>query len=49
LKIHHALKETSYLTDTASMTFSGGMAITIGDYLWEARTGGFKFGGEKML
>jgi len=33
LKIHHALKETSYLTDGASMTFSGGMAITIGDYL----------------
>jgi len=33
LKIHHALKETSYLSDVASMTFSGEMAITIGDYL----------------
>ena len=33
MKIHHALKETSYLSDAVSMTVSGGMAITIGDYL----------------
>jgi len=33
LKIHHALKETSYLTDRQSVTGSSGMATTIGNYL----------------
>jgi hypothetical protein len=33
LKIHHALKETSYLTDEGSITGSGGIATTIGNYL----------------
>jgi hypothetical protein len=33
LKIHHALKETSYLTDRQSMTGSSGMATTIGNFL----------------
>jgi len=35
LRIHHALKETSYLTDPDSMTGSGGMATTIGNYLFD--------------
>jgi hypothetical protein len=29
LKIHHALKETSYLADKSSMVYFGGMATTI--------------------
>jgi hypothetical protein len=33
LKIHHALKETSYLTDKANITGFGEMATTIGNYL----------------
>jgi len=33
LKIHHALKETSYLTDKGSVTGFGGIATTIGNYL----------------
>jgi hypothetical protein len=34
LKIHHALKETSYLTDGLNLTVSGEIATTIGNYLW---------------
>jgi hypothetical protein len=33
LKIHHALKETSYPTDQCSMTGSATIATTIGNYL----------------
>jgi hypothetical protein len=33
LKIHHALKETSYLTDTLNIAGSAAIAITIGNYL----------------
>src|SRR6185295_11987101 len=33
LKIHHALEETSYLTDGLSLTGSGGIATTIDNYL----------------
>jgi hypothetical protein len=36
------LKETSHLTDKCSMTGSGGMATTIGKYLFQAITA---FGG----
>ena len=32
LKIHHALKETSYLTDRGSITGSGDLATTIGNF-----------------
>jgi hypothetical protein len=32
LKIYHALKETSYLTDECSLTGSGRIATTIGNY-----------------
>jgi hypothetical protein len=35
LRIHQALKETSHLTDTYNMTGSGGMATTIGNYLFK--------------
>jgi hypothetical protein len=31
LKIHHALKETSYLTDKGTITGSSGIATTIGN------------------
>jgi hypothetical protein len=37
LKIHHALKETSYLTDTDSIAGSGRIATSIGNYLLAAR------------
>jgi hypothetical protein len=37
LKIHHALKETSYPTDLHSMTGFATIATTIGNYLLEAR------------
>jgi hypothetical protein len=37
LKIHHALKETSYLTDADSIAVSGGIATSIGKYLLAAR------------
>ena len=33
LRIQHALKETSYLTDRLSMTGSGRKATTIGNYV----------------
>jgi hypothetical protein len=33
LRIYHALKETSQLTDAPTMTGSGGMATTIGNYV----------------
>ncbi len=33
LKIHHALKETSYLTDANNMRYSGRIATTIVNYL----------------
>jgi hypothetical protein len=33
LKIHHALKETSYLTDAPTIADSPALAITIGNYL----------------
>jgi hypothetical protein len=33
LKIHHALKETSYLTDGCNIADSGAIATTIGNYL----------------
>jgi hypothetical protein len=33
LKIHHALKETSYLTDVLNIADSAAMATTIGNYL----------------
>jgi hypothetical protein len=33
LKIHHALKETSYLTDTVNIAGSAAIATTIGNYL----------------
>jgi hypothetical protein len=36
LKIHHALKETSYLTDASNIAYSAAMAITIGNYLFAA-------------
>jgi hypothetical protein len=36
LKIHHALKETSYPTDGCSMTGSAARATTIGNYLLAA-------------
>jgi hypothetical protein len=36
LKIHHALKETSYPTDLHSMTGFATIATTIGNYLLEA-------------
>jgi hypothetical protein len=35
LKIYHALKETSYLTDHTIVTVSAAIAITIGNYLSE--------------
>jgi hypothetical protein len=37
LKIHHALKETSYLTDGFTIADSGAMATTIGNYLLPSR------------
>jgi hypothetical protein len=40
LKIHHALKETSYPTDLHSMTVSAAIAITIGNYLFDPITNG---------
>jgi hypothetical protein len=33
LRIHHALKETSYLTDQCSVTGPGRIATPIGNYL----------------
>jgi hypothetical protein len=39
LKIHHALKETSYLTDGNSIAGSGRIATSIGNYLLAARRG----------
>jgi len=35
LKIHHALKETSYLTDGFNIADSAGMATIIGNYLFQ--------------
>jgi hypothetical protein len=34
LKIHHALKETSYLTDKLNIAGFAAIATTIGNYLW---------------
>jgi hypothetical protein len=39
LKIHHALKETSYLTDGPSLTGFAVIATTIGKYLLAANPG----------
>jgi hypothetical protein len=36
LKIQHALKETSYLTDGTIFAISGAIATTIGNNFWAA-------------
>jgi hypothetical protein len=38
LKIQHALKETSYLTDGAIFAISAAIATTIGNFFWAAST-----------
>ncbi|HEV2436009.1 MAG TPA: hypothetical protein VG077_08415 [Verrucomicrobiae bacterium] len=39
MKIHHALKETSYLTDGLSLTGFAAIATTIGNYLLATNPG----------
>jgi hypothetical protein len=40
LKIHHALKETSYLTDADSIADSAAIATSIGNYLLDCPPSG---------
>jgi hypothetical protein len=51
LRIHHAFKETSYLTDVASIPLAAGNATTIGDYYYQqiapSFVGGFDWFNQK--